>query len=112
MKRRRQRWSAFQTPFITLGSLVISIGLLMFLYALAVSVCRTRSLSRKAARARFPMLLPPAISQISWTRHEPVFLDRGCGSSAAVGIGRVASFIPVPIAKVGGAVACDTVSWD
>jgi hypothetical protein len=29
-RRRRERWWAFLTPLITLGSLVISIGLLMF----------------------------------------------------------------------------------
>jgi hypothetical protein len=29
-KRRRERWSAFLTPFITLASIVLSIGLLMF----------------------------------------------------------------------------------
>jgi hypothetical protein len=29
-KRRRERWSAFLTPLITLASIVLSIGLLMF----------------------------------------------------------------------------------
>ncbi len=29
-RRRRERWSAFLTPFITLASVVLSIGLLMF----------------------------------------------------------------------------------
>jgi hypothetical protein len=29
-RRRRERWSAFLTPFITLASVVVSIGLLMF----------------------------------------------------------------------------------
>jgi hypothetical protein len=29
-KRRRERWSAFLTPFITMASVVASIGLLMF----------------------------------------------------------------------------------
>jgi hypothetical protein len=29
-RRRRERWSAFLTPLITLASFVVSIGLLMF----------------------------------------------------------------------------------
>lgn len=29
-QRRRERWSAFLTPFITLTSIVISVSLLMF----------------------------------------------------------------------------------
>lgn len=30
-ERRRERWKAFLTPMITLGSIVVSIGMLMFL---------------------------------------------------------------------------------
>jgi len=30
-RRRRERWSAFLTPLITLASLVVSIGFLMFI---------------------------------------------------------------------------------
>jgi hypothetical protein len=29
-RRRRERWNAFLTPFITLASIVLSIGLLMY----------------------------------------------------------------------------------
>jgi hypothetical protein len=37
-ERRRARWSAFWTPFITLASIVGSVGLLMFL----VRACQER----------------------------------------------------------------------
>ena len=37
-ERRRARWSAFWTPFITLASIVGSVGLLMFL----VRACQDR----------------------------------------------------------------------
>lgn len=30
-RRRRERWSAFMTPFITLTSIVVSVSLLMYL---------------------------------------------------------------------------------
>lgn len=30
-ERRRERWNAFFTPFITLASIVASVGMLMFL---------------------------------------------------------------------------------
>ncbi len=39
------------------------------------------------------------------------FLDRGFGSLGAIGIGSVASIIPVPIAVAGSAVACAIVAW-
>ena len=39
------------------------------------------------------------------------FLDRGFGSLGAIGIGSIASIIPVPIAVAGSAVACGVVSW-
>lgn len=51
-KRRRERWSAFLTPFITLASIVLSVGLLMFFI--------------KACQERFPqspLLKPPAQNQ-------------------------------------------------
>lgn len=51
-KRRRDRWNAFLTPFITLASIVISIGFLMYFI--------------KACQARFPqspLLKPPAQSR-------------------------------------------------
>jgi len=44
-ERRLARWSAFWTPFITLASLVGSVGLLMFL--------------AQTCRERFPQLSPP-----------------------------------------------------
>ncbi|MDP2603739.1 MAG: hypothetical protein Q8S00_14270 [Deltaproteobacteria bacterium] len=44
-KRRRARWSAFWTPFITLASIVISVGVLMFF--------------ARTCRERFPQLSPP-----------------------------------------------------
>lgn len=37
-ERRRARWSAFWTPFITLASIVSSVGLLMFL----IRACQDR----------------------------------------------------------------------
>ena len=37
-ERRRARWSAFWTPFITLASIVTSVGLLMFL----IRACQDR----------------------------------------------------------------------
>ncbi len=59
-KRRRERWSAFLTPFITLASIVLSIGLLMFF----MKACQERfsqspflkpaSPSRPAGRLRVP----------------------------------------------------------
>jgi hypothetical protein len=51
-RRRRERWNAFLTPFITLASIVISIGLLMFFM--------------RACQARFPqspLLKPPSPSR-------------------------------------------------
>jgi MFS family permease len=39
------------------------------------------------------------------------FLDRGFGSLGAIGIGTVASLVPVPIAVAGSAAACGIVSW-
>ena len=30
-RRRRERWNAFMTPFITIASIVISVSLLMYL---------------------------------------------------------------------------------
>jgi hypothetical protein len=51
-KRRRERLNAFFTPLITLASIVISIGLLMFFM--------------RACQERFPqnpLLQPPAQSQ-------------------------------------------------
>jgi len=51
-KRRRERWNAFLTPFITLASIVVSIGVLMFFM--------------KACQERFPqspLLKPPSQSR-------------------------------------------------
>ncbi|MGE5303169.1 MAG: hypothetical protein ACM3TN_07545 [Alphaproteobacteria bacterium] len=51
-RRRRERWNAFLTPFITLASIVVSIGVLMFFM--------------KACQERFPQspfLKPPAQSR-------------------------------------------------
>jgi hypothetical protein len=51
-RRRRERWSAFLTPFITLASIVVSVGVLMFFI--------------KACQQRFPQspfLNPPAQSR-------------------------------------------------
>jgi hypothetical protein len=39
------------------------------------------------------------------------FLDRGFGSLGALGIGSVASLVPVPIAVAGSAVLSGIVSW-
>jgi hypothetical protein len=58
-RRRRERWNAFLTPFITLASIVLSIGLLMFFM--------------KACQERFPqspLLKPP--SQTRPTHLQPV----------------------------------------
>ena len=51
-RRRRERWNAFLTPFITLASIVVSIGVLMFFM--------------KACQERFPQspfLKPPVQSR-------------------------------------------------
>ena len=53
-KRRRERWSAFLTPFITSASIVLSVGLLM----LFIKSCQERFLQS-------PLLKPPA-------QHQPV----------------------------------------
>ena len=39
------------------------------------------------------------------------FLDRGFGSLGAIGIGSVATILPVPFAVAASAVACGLVSW-
>jgi hypothetical protein len=38
-QRRRERWNALLTPFITLASIVISVGMLMFL----IQTCQERN---------------------------------------------------------------------
>lgn len=45
VERRRARWQAFWTPFITLASIVISVGMLMYF--------------ARACRERFPQFTPP-----------------------------------------------------
>ena len=60
-RRRRERWSAFMTPFITLTSIVISVSALMFL----IKTCNERYPQNRGV-PRLPiqrMPDPPAPSQ-------------------------------------------------
>jgi len=49
-KRRRERWNAFLTPFITLASVVLSIGLLMFF----MKACQERFPQNPLLKQRSP----------------------------------------------------------
>ncbi len=49
-KRRRERWKAFLTPFITLASVVVSIGLLMFF----MKACQERFPQNPLLKQRSP----------------------------------------------------------
>jgi hypothetical protein len=59
-RRRRERWNAFMTPFITLTSIVVSISLLMYF----IKSCNERYPQNPAARRlpiqRMPEPPPPA----------------------------------------------------
>jgi len=61
--RRRARWKAFWTPFITLASLVGSVGLLMFL--------------ARTCRERFPQFSPPHTTAPIGARPAPPVADPG-----------------------------------
>lgn len=47
-KRRRERWNALLTPFITLASIVLSVSMLMFL----IKACNERMAQKPAMPPR------------------------------------------------------------
>jgi len=53
-QRRRERWNALLTPFITLASIVISVGMLMFL----IQTCQERN-PQKPGTPRLPIQKMP-----------------------------------------------------
>lgn len=76
-ERRRARWSAFWTPFITLASIVVSVGMLMFF----ARTCRERlpqfipPNERIPARGRSPSLGPSESSRPESAEKKPVTQD-------------------------------------
>jgi hypothetical protein len=76
-ERRRARWSAFWTPFITLASIVVSVGMLMFF----ARTCRERfpqftpPNERIPARGRSPSLGPVESSRQESGEKKPVTQD-------------------------------------
>jgi hypothetical protein len=61
-RRRRERWSAFLKPIITLASIVISIGFLMFVIRTCEQRFRHNPLFQQGG-ARPPADVPPARPQ-------------------------------------------------
>lgn len=53
-QRRRERWNAFLTPLITLGSIVVSVGMLMYL----IKSCGERSPQAPTIMPRPPASAP------------------------------------------------------
>ncbi len=53
-QRRRERWNAFLTPLITLGSIVVSVAMLMYL----IKSCGERSRRLPTVRPMPPQSAP------------------------------------------------------
>ncbi|HXV79289.1 MAG TPA: hypothetical protein VEG60_05375 [Candidatus Binatia bacterium] len=69
-RRRRERWNAFWTPFLTMASVVTSVAMLMFL----VKTCQERNLPAPILPPTSPLTRPGAAN--APIEHQPAGSDK------------------------------------